>query len=125
MNGTDGAIVRHCGDVAVIEAPRYINHEGGQAIRGACERLAAQGVREYVLNLTTCSLLNSVGISFLIDVVEESRRAGGHFAFCGASRTVARTLQIMGLLQAATIHDDEGEALRAAGERLRDGPQGR
>lgn len=124
MADAGGVRVRQHGEIAVIEAPKYINNDGGQAIHAACERLAAAGVRGIVLDLATCSLLNSVGVSYLIDLVEGRRRCGGHFAFCGASRTIARTLQIMGLLRVATIHEGQDGAMQATGERLRDATQG-
>lgn len=66
-----------------------------------------------MLNLTDCALANSVGISFLIEVLEANKEAGGHLAFCCVSRTIAKTLQIMGLLQTATLHDTEEAALAA------------
>lgn len=106
--------IRREGDVAVINAPNYINQDGGEQTSQAAETLKADGCSRLVVNLEDCSLANSVGISFLIEVLEATNDAGGHLSFCNGSRTIAKTLQIMGLLQTATIHDAEAEAITAA-----------
>ena len=103
------------GDVAVIQAPDYINSGGGAEISSAVTTLREEGVTRVVLNLSNCSLANSIGMSFLIEVLEALREAGGRLAFCCVIKVVEKTLQIMGLLQEATIHDTEGEAIAAVG----------
>ena len=76
--------------------------------------LKEEGCNRLVLDLTDCALANSVGISFLIEVLEANKEVGGHLAFCRVSRTIAKTLQIMGLLQTATLHDTVDQAVTAA-----------
>jgi anti-anti-sigma factor len=105
---------RREGDVAVITAPNYINQDGGEQISTAATALMADGCNRLVLNLAGCALANSVGISFLIEVLEANKEAGGRLAFCSGTRTIAKTLQIMGLLQTATMHDTEEEAIATA-----------
>ena len=106
--------IRHEGDVAIITAPNYINQDGGEQISSAASSLKSQDCKRLVLNLSDCALANSVGISFLIEVLEDNKEVGGHLAFCCVSRTIAKTLQIMGLLQVATLHDTEEEAISVA-----------
>ncbi|MFC1527064.1 STAS domain-containing protein [Candidatus Latescibacterota bacterium] len=102
------------GDVAVVYAPNYINADGGEQIGAAASGLLGQGVSRIVLDLNDCALANSVGISFLIEVLESVKDAGGHLAFCCVSPTIAKTLQIMGLLQSATLHEAQDEAVKRA-----------
>lgn len=101
--------------VTVITAPNYINQDGGEQISNIAATLKADNRIRLVLNLADCALANSVGISFLIEVLETTKEAGGRLAFCNGSRTIAKTLQIMGLLQTATMHDNEEEAVSTAG----------
>ena len=112
-DNTDLAIRRE-GDVAVITAPNYISSDGGEQIQTAATSLREEGVTRLVLDLSDCTMANSVGMSFLIEVLEATREADGRLAFCCVTRTVAKTLQIMGLLQVATLHDTLDEALTAA-----------
>ena len=105
--------VRRVDSVAVVETPDYINSDGGESISQACNSLISEEVSGIVLNLQSCSIANSVGISFLIEVLENLREKGGKLAFCCVTPTISRTFQIMGLLQTATVHDSEDDALQA------------
>lgn len=111
MTDTQTLNVRRSGDAAVIEAPAYVNQDGGELIRDTVVALNEEGVDRIVLDLSACSMANSVGISFLIEVLEACRQGEGRFAFCCVSKTIAKTLQIMGLLQTATLHEHEDEAV--------------
>ena len=103
--------VRRVGDAGVLQAPGYINSEGGEKVAEVCDSLVDDGVRKLVLNLENCSIVNSVGISFLIEVLEKVTDLGGKLAFCCVGATIAKTLQIMGLRQKASLHDTEEQAL--------------
>ena len=105
--------VRRVDSAAVVETPEYINNTGGEGIAEACSGLIADGVSGIVLNLQRCNIANSVGISFLIEVLENLRAGKGRLAFCCVTPTIAKTFQIMGLLQTATLHDTEEQALQA------------
>ena len=54
-----------------------------------------------------------MGISYLIEVLEKVVELGGKMAFNNAAPTVGKTLQIMGLLQKASLHDTETVAVAA------------
>jgi len=99
--------------MGVVEIEGYLNNLGGEKISDACNALMDEGMHRFVFGMERCSMINSVGISFLIEVLEKVQGLGGGLAFCGVSPTVSKTLQIMGLLQTATLHDTEEEALQA------------
>lgn len=105
--------VRRAAAVGIVAIKGYINNTGGEQVAQACEELIAQGVRRVVLNLGKSSLVNSVGVSFLIEAIEKVKELEGQVAFCCVSPTIAKTFQIMGLLQLASLHDTEQEAVQA------------
>ena len=111
----DSASVRaRCvGTVAIVTIDGYLNNTGGEKIAEACEALIAEGSRRIVLNLENCSMANSVGISYLIDVLEQMRELEGQTAFCCLTPTIAKTFTIMGLLREAQLFDTEQEAVQA------------
>ena len=113
-NGEKIEVARQ-GNAAVLQAPAYINADGGAAIAESWASLKADGVLGVVLNMAKCTIANSVGISFLIEVLEEVKEAGGKLAFCCVRPTTAKSFQIMGLLQTATLHDTEDEAVATVG----------
>ena len=105
--------VRQIDMVGILATTGYINNVGGEQVAQACETLMGQGVSRLVLNLEKTNLVNSVGVSFLIETIEKAKGREGQVAFCGLSPTIAKTFQIMGLLQLATLHETEQEAVQA------------
>ena len=105
--------VRKSGAVGIVETRGYINNTGGEQVAVACEGLVGEGVRCLVLNLGQSNLVNSVGVSFLIEVIEKVKELEGQVAFCCVSPTIAKTFQIMGLLHLATVHASEQAAVQA------------
>jgi anti-anti-sigma factor len=97
----------------VAEAQVWV---GGEKVARTCQDLIAEGTRSLILNLQNSSIVNSVGVSFLIEVVERVRDLEGRVAFCCVSHTIGKTFQIMGLLETASLHSTEREALKALGE---------
>ena len=104
--------VKKIGKVGIVETRGYINNTGGEQVAQACEGLIAEGVYRLVLNLGQSNLVNSVGVSFLIEVIEKVKELEGQVAFCGVSPTIGKTFQIMGLLQMASLHDTEQAAVQ-------------
>jgi anti-anti-sigma factor len=100
------------GDVAILRTDGYINNQGGEEIaREAYSRLA-EGVRALVLNLEKTRIVNSIGISILIEVLEKVMDRKGVLAFCGLTPTIDKTFRIMGLAQYAEIYPTQEDALR-------------
>ena len=108
---------RH-GDVAVLWTDGYINNQGGEEIaREAYSQLEA-GARALVMNLEKTRIVNSIGISILIEVLERVMDRKGVLAFCGLTPTIDKTFRIMGLAQYATIYRTQEEALQAVSPRV-------
>ena len=99
------------GDVAVLEVAGYINNEGGEAIAGEARTLLTDGCRVLLLDLRSTRIINSIGISLLLEVLERVLEVGGVLAFCSLSPAIAKTFQIMGLAQYAKMYADRETAL--------------
>ena len=105
--------VRREDGIGVLAVDGYINNTGGEQLAEAFEGLLAEGANTFLINLAKCSIVNSVGISFLIEVLEKVKEGGGRVGFCCVSSTIAKTFRIMGLLQAAELFGGEQDALQA------------
>ena len=103
------------GDLAVVRTEGYINREGGEEIERCIQTLIEGGVTRIVLNLEKTKIVNSIGISILIEVLEKVMERKAVLAFCGLTPTIDKTFRIMGLAQYAAIYPTEGDALRAVG----------
>ena len=105
--------VERRGDVAVFWTDGYINNQGGEEIaRQAYAQLDA-GARALVLNLEKTRIVNSIGISILIEVLEKVMDRKGVLAFCNLTPTIDKTFRIMGLAQYASIYPSLDQALQA------------
>ena len=97
--------------VAVIYTEGYINNQGGEEIARAAYDLVDSGYRSILLNLTGTKIINSIGISILIEIIEKMLEVEGKLAFCALTPTIEKTFHIMGLAQYAAIFPDEGAAV--------------
>ena len=103
--------IRQEGPIGILTTNGYINNIGAEKISDACDELIQKGVSNFVLNLEKSRVINSIGISILIEVIEKVKAQDGKVAFCTVTATIAKTFRIMGLLKASTIHDSEQEAI--------------
>ena len=88
----------------------YINNLGGERIAEVCSEHIDAGTRKFIIDLEGCRIVNSIGISILIEVIEKLKELDGKVAFCSVSPTIAKTFRIMGLLQTAQLYDSDAEA---------------
>jgi len=101
------------GNVAILPTEGYVNEPIAEAIAVECERLLDDGIKNFILNMTQSRMINSVGIAIVVEIIEKAAQEGGSLVFCGVSPTIAKTFQIMGLLQLSSIFESEEDALQA------------
>lgn len=97
---------------AVLYTKGYINNVGGEEIANRAYELVDGGVRTLLLNLRETKIVNSIGISILIEIIEKMMDQGGRIAFCCLTPVIHKTFQIMGLANSASIYTDEEAALK-------------
>jgi anti-anti-sigma factor len=97
--------------LGVVYTDGYINNQGGEEIAQAANTLMEEGYRALLLNLSGSKIVNSIGISILIVVLERMLELGGKLAFCCLTPTIQKTFHIMGLTQYAQVYADETAAL--------------
>lgn len=99
--------------VAVVYTQGYLNNQGGEEVARTAYELLDEGYKALVFNLGGTRIVNSIGISILIEIIEKAIEADSKCAFCCLTPTIARTFQIMGLANYAGIFPDEPDAVRA------------
>src|SRR5213596_3820797 len=100
---------------AILYTKGYINNIGGEEIANRAYELMEQGVRTLLLNLRETKIVNSIGISILIEIIEKMIDKGVKIAFCCLTPVIHKTFQIMGLANYATIFDSEEAAVKELG----------
>ena len=89
--------------LGLIAAEGYINNEGGQAIADAAADLMNKGCGTLLIDLDGTRIINSIGVSILLEIMEKLIEQEGRLAFCSLTPTISKTFEIMGLVQYATI----------------------
>ncbi len=98
--------------LAVIYTEGYINNQGGEEIAKEAYKLLDDGYKRLLLNLAGTKIVNSIGISILIEIIEKMLEIDGKLGFCCLTPTIEKTFHIMGLAQYAPIFKDEEAAVR-------------
>ena len=101
--------------LAVIYTEGYINNQGGEEIARVAYELIEDGVKILLLNLQGTKIVNSIGISILIEIIEKMIEIDGKLAFCNLTPTIEKTFHIMGLAQYAGVYSDEETAVAELG----------
>ena len=97
--------------LAVIYTEGYINNQGGEEIARVAYELIDKGARTLLLDLAGTKIVNSIGISILIEIIEKMIEINGRLAFCSLTPTIEKTFHIMGLAQYASIYPDQTTAV--------------
>lgn len=108
-------VERRGADGAILYTKGYINNVGGEEIARSAYVLMDEGVRTLLLNLRETKIVNSIGISILIEIIEKMIERGGRIAFCSLTPVIHKTFHIMGLANYASIFDTEETATKELG----------
>ena len=97
--------------VIIISTTGYFNNVGGEKIAEACYEKIDGGKNKFLLNLERSSVVNSIGVSILIEIIEKLQDSDGKLAYYNLAPIVEKTFKIMGLTKYSTVYSSEEEAL--------------
>ena len=100
-------------DVLVMHTAGYVNNEGGEKIAQEFNQHFEKGITKVVINLEKSKVVNSIGISFLIEVIEKLNDKDGKLIFTNLESAIEKTLTIMGLFSFAGKEATVDDALKA------------
>ena len=98
-------------EVLIIETNGYLNNIGGEKIAKVCYENIDSGTKKILLNLENSKVVNSIGVSILIEIIEKLQGTDGKLAYCELAPIVEKTFNIMGLTKYSTIYKDEEAGL--------------
>jgi anti-anti-sigma factor len=99
------------GDAAVLYPQGYLNNLAGESLVQECNRFIESGIRKIVLNFGKTDLVNSIGVSLLLGIIERLRESGGTLCFSNLSRSHRETFEMLGITKYILVFDREEEAL--------------
>jgi len=89
------------GDVLVLRTEGYINNDGGQKIVEEFSKHFESGISKVLIDIEDSKVVNSIGISYLIEIIEKLNERSGTLYFCNMDAAIEKTFTIMGLFQFA------------------------
>lgn len=99
------------GNRLVIATSGYVNNVGGEAIAAEFNKHFADGVKQVVINLGGSKVVNSIGMSFLLEILEQLQEADGRLVFTNLDPAVDKMLTIMGIFSMAGKAPDVDSAI--------------
>jgi anti-anti-sigma factor len=102
---------------AIIYPGPYLNQLRGEDIENCCQEFLKKGVNRLVINFRETELINSIGISILLGVIEAVNDAEGCLVLSNLSATNRELFEMLGLLGHVRIEDSEQSALDALAEK--------
>jgi anti-sigma B factor antagonist len=97
--------------IVIIETDGYLNKEGGEAIAAICYEKIKAGQVNFLINMATNKVVNSIGVSILIEIIEKLQEVDGKIGYYNLAPIVSKTFNIMGLTKYSTVFSTEEEAL--------------
>ena len=102
---------RRIGDTAIIYASDYLNKLSGERIERECKRQLESGSRALVLNFRDTELVNSIGVSILMGVIDAAEQSNARLIFSDVNTHTASLFEMLGLTRHVMMARNEAEAL--------------
>ena len=95
----------------ILKTEGYLNNIGGEKIAREVSEHLNNKINKVIIDLEKSKVVNSIGISYLIDVIEQLNQSNGKLIFTNLDPTIEKTFNIMGLFQFAEKADSTDSAL--------------
>ena len=105
--------VREEGDIIILETSGYLNNFGGDRVASICKQSISEGKRKLLINLENTKMVNSIGVSILIEIIEDLQGVNGKIAYYNVAPIVEKTFNIMGITNYSKIYSSEEDAIKA------------
>lgn len=112
MEITGSTVKSHCvGTTAVVYASDYLNKLTGEKIERECRRQLASGCQALVIDFSDTELVNSIGISILLGIIDLAEKNGAQVVFSDVNNQTIALFEMLGLTRHVVLARDETEAI--------------
>lgn len=95
--------VRTTGEKSVVYATDYLNKLSGERIERECKRQLDAGCKTLVVNFAETEIVNSIGVSILLGVIDAAQSKGAKIVFSDANEDTVELFEMLGLTNHVTI----------------------
>ena len=91
------------GEKSVVYATDYLNKLTGERIERECKRQLEAGCKTLVVNFAGTEIVNSIGISILLGVIDAAQNRGAKVVFSDVNEDTSELFQMLGLTNHVSI----------------------
>lgn len=106
---------RELGDCVVLYADEYMNDIEAEKLEELCDVFLKRGVRKLIIDFSQTGLINSIGISILVGIMDKLKGSEGVLLFSGLKKVNHDIFNMLGLAKFVPICTTEEEALKRIG----------
>lgn len=100
------------GDYATVRPCGYLNARAGDRIDRTCKELLDAGTCYVIINFRDVSMVNTIGISVLVGIIEKVLEHNGLVYFTELGATDRQIFEVLNLTTVALIFDSDEDARR-------------
>jgi anti-anti-sigma factor len=97
--------VQASGETATVYANDYLNKLSGEKIERECKRQLDAGCKTLVVNFAETEIVNSIGISILLGVIDAASNAGAKIVFSDVNNDTIELFEMLGLTNHVTVEN--------------------
>lgn len=103
MEINNNVSVQTSGETAVVYANDYLNKLTGEKIERECRRQLEAGCKTLVVNFAETEIVNSIGVSILLGVIDAASNAGAKIVFSDVNNDTIELFEMLGLTKHVTV----------------------
>ena len=93
------------GKTATVFAGDYLNKLTGEAVERECKRRIDAGCKNIVVNFAETELVNSIGVSILLGVIDAASEAGANIIFSDVNENTIQLFEMLGVTNHVVIKE--------------------
>ncbi len=97
MNTEPKISVQTTGETTTVFATDYLNKLSGEKIERECKRQLDAGCKTIVVNFAETEIVNSIGVSILLGVIDAASDKGASVVFSDVNENTIELFQMLGL----------------------------
>ncbi len=104
MNTTITIPAQTAGETATVFAGDYLNKLSGETIERECKRKLEAGAKRLIVNFSETEIVNSIGVSILLGVIDAANNAGAEVIFSDVKEETVELFEMLGLTNHVTLN---------------------
>ena len=90
---------------AIVYAGDYLNKLAGEQIEHECRLRLQEGCDELVVNFSQTELVNSIGVSILLGIIDSAANKGAKIVFSDVKQETVELFDILGVTKHVDIRE--------------------